>query len=65
MADQLGWREAIIEVLKGKSEAMHYTDIAEEIRNRQLRTKLGATPPNTVNVVLSDSLKYEKETSPV
>lgn len=60
----MAWRDAIIEVLKGKSEAMHYADIAEEIAKRQLRTSLGATPPNTVNVTMSDSIKYEKEKSP-
>ncbi len=60
----LGWREAIIEVLKGATEAMHYADIAEEIKKRQLRTSFGATPANTVNVYMSDSINSEGAASP-
>jgi hypothetical protein len=55
---ELGWREAIIEVLKGKGEAMHYTDITDEILEQGLKTSVGATPASSVNVTLSDSVKY-------
>lgn len=64
MPEQLGWREAILTVLKGHSESMHYVDIAEEVRARGLRTSFGATPANTVNVYISDSLNNEGEASP-
>ena len=64
MAEQLGWREAIRQVLQNHSEAMHYVDIAEEIKEKGLRTSFGATPANTVNVYISDSLNNEGESSP-
>jgi hypothetical protein len=51
---EMGWRDAIIAVLEGSSEAMHYTDIADEIISKGLRTSVGATPANTVAVYLSD-----------
>lgn len=59
MAEQLGWREAIIRVLSASLEPMHYEQIAEEIEAKGFRTKLGATPANSVNVVISDSLKKD------
>ncbi|MFT3688129.1 winged helix-turn-helix domain-containing protein [Paenirhodobacter sp.] len=43
------WKEAIIEVLKEAGEALHYTEIAEQIATRGLRTNLGVTPAQTVN----------------
>jgi hypothetical protein len=64
MAKQLQWRDAIIEVLKSSTEAMHYARIAQEISDRGLRDKLGATPANTVNVTLSDSIRDEGADSP-
>lgn len=64
MPEQLGWREAILRVLQNHSEAMHYVDIAEEIKEQGLRTSFGATPANTVNVYISDSLNNEGESSP-
>ncbi len=64
MAEQLGWRDAILLVLKNRSEAMHYVDIAEEIKEQGLRTSFGATPANTVNMYISDSIKNEGDSSP-
>ena len=55
---EMGWKEAIIEVLKSSGEAMHYTDITDQILSRGLRTSVGATPAATVNVTLSDAVKY-------
>ena len=59
----MGWWEAILAVLRDSNEAMHYTDIADEIVNRGLRTSVGATPANTVNVP-SDSLNRQGVASP-
>jgi hypothetical protein len=60
----MGWWEAILTVLRGSNEAMHYTDIADEIVNRGLRTSVGATPASTVNVYISDSLNRQGTASP-
>lgn len=62
MPPQLGWREAAIEVLRDRPEGMLYTDLAQEIIDRQLRTSLGATPSGSVNVAMSDSIRWDKET---
>lgn len=64
MPEQLSWRDAILEILASQSEAVHYTEIADEIINRQLRTIVGATPANTVNVTISNSLRDEGSESP-
>ena len=40
MAD-LNWRDAIIQVLKGSREVMHYTEIAEAIAKQELRKEFG------------------------
>jgi hypothetical protein len=43
---------------------MHYADIATGIQKRGLRSKVGATPAATVNVVIHDSIKKEGVGSP-
>lgn len=53
---ELGWREAIVEVLPKDGQPMHYTDIAEQILARGLKTKVGATPAASVASTLSLSL---------
>jgi hypothetical protein len=60
----LGWRDAIVQVLRGSSEPMHYADIAEAIAEKQLRSEFGATPASTVNATLTNSIKNEGERSP-
>lgn len=60
----LSWEEAAIEVLKSSKTSMHYTEIAKEIVEKQLRTKIGATPAASVNTVIHASLKQAKEGSP-
>lgn len=57
-------RDAIIEVLETAGNAMHYTEIADEIIKRQLRKDVGATPASTVNVVIHESIRNDKEASP-
>ena len=56
------WRDAIIQVLTEEGEAMRYTEIAEEIADRQLRLALGATPARTVNSIVNVSLRDDPET---
>jgi len=58
------WRDAIIKVLEGSSEAMHYTDIAEEIAEQGLRTEFGATPAASVAGIISKSIADEGPKSP-
>lgn len=60
----LSWRKAIIKVLEGTKEPLHYTQIAEEVAEQGLRKKLGATPAASVAAELSTSLKKEGEESP-
>lgn len=60
----LSWHEAITTVLSGSTEAMHYTAIAEEIANRQLRSEFGATPANSVNSTISLSIQNDGVNSP-
>ena len=59
----LNWKEAIVKVLEGSPEAMHYTDIAEAIAKQGLRTDLGATPAATVNAVISTSIQNDGNSS--
>jgi hypothetical protein len=60
----LRWREAIIQVLQGQSEPMHYVAIAEEIAERALRTDLRAAPAASVNSVIRASMRNEGDASP-
>jgi hypothetical protein len=59
MSEELGWREAAVAVLKDRAEAMHYTAIADEILRLGLKTKVGATPAGSVNVAITDSMRYD------
>jgi hypothetical protein len=63
-AKNLGWREAILEVLKTAPGPLHYTDIAEAIRERELRSDLGSTPANSVAATITLSLQKDEEKSP-
>lgn len=59
----LPWREAIIRVLDGATSAMHYTDIAEAIVERELRQKVGATPANTVSANITTEIRQFGDSS--
>jgi hypothetical protein len=61
---ELGWREAVIEVLKKAGGPMHYTDIADAIVEQKLRASFGATPATSVNVAITDSLNSDGAASP-
>jgi HB1, ASXL, restriction endonuclease HTH domain len=58
------WYDCVIRVLKEKREAMHYADIVDAIVKRKLRRNVGATPNQTVSVVLNTSIKKEDVKSP-
>lgn len=60
----MGWREAIIQVLRDEDEPMHYADIADAIAERGLRSDIGATPTSTVAAVISMSIRNDGEYSP-
>jgi hypothetical protein len=59
----LSWREAIIEVLKSANGAMHYSDIADEIVARRLRSEIGPTPVKTVAAILSIAMSKQGDHS--
>jgi hypothetical protein len=61
---EMSWWEAILAVLKDSAEAMHYTDISDEIIKRGLRSSVGATPASTVNALISVSLASQGTESP-
>lgn len=61
---EMSWWDAILTVLRDSPEAMHYTDISDEIIKRGLRPTVGATPANTVNAMISGSLAYQGASSP-
>lgn len=58
------WKQAIIEVLSEAGESMTRTEIADAIVSKGLRTKVGATPANTVVAQISSSIAQEGECSP-
>jgi hypothetical protein len=55
----LTWRDAILRVLRGAPEAMHYTEIAEAIAEQGLRSDLGATPATSVSATIAAQLTRE------
>jgi hypothetical protein len=64
MTEDLGWRDATIEVLRTRGEAMHYKDIAEAIKENGLREIMGATPAAAVFTAIRLSMKKFPETTP-
>jgi hypothetical protein len=61
---ELSWRDAIIEVLPDNGDSMHYTEIAQAILDRGLKTSVGATPAASVAATISISRHEEGEKSP-
>lgn len=55
------WRECIIEVLRQKKQALHFTEIAAFIVEERLKVTVGATPAKTVSAELSESVKNDSE----
>lgn len=60
----LSWREAIEKVLTQQGTALSYTDIADYIAEQGLRSSLGATPAQTVNSIITTSIKNDGASSP-
>ena len=60
---QMTWKKAITTVLSKASGAMHYTDIADEILERGLRTNVGATPATSVNIAINRDTKSRGDQS--
>jgi HB1, ASXL, restriction endonuclease HTH domain len=56
---ELTWADAVLQVLRESSDPMHYTEIADAIAERGLRTNLGATPANSVVSTITTSLHDE------
>lgn len=61
---EIGWKEAVLEVLNASDEPMHYTDIAAEVSNKGLKSDLGPRPATAVSTVISVSFKTENDASP-
>lgn len=61
---EMGWREASEEVLPENGDPMHYTEIAQEIARRGLRTSFGATPAASVAAAISLFKRDEGDESP-
>jgi hypothetical protein len=57
------WIDAIEQVLRDEKEAMHYTEIAEQITERGYRQKVGATPAATVSSFFTQELKENPSNS--
>ena len=58
------WKAAILRVLRESSEPLHYKRISEEILSRGYYETQGATPADTVNSQISQSIKHQGEKSP-
>jgi len=52
MKDEKSWRDAVLAVLSDAKEPMHYVEIAEQIKERHLRSSMGVTPHISVNTVI-------------
>ncbi len=57
------WKDAIIYVLKKNKDAMHYTEITEQVVEGKLTKEFGATPVATVNATIRRDLKNYNENS--
>lgn len=60
---ELTWRNAIIKVLEEEEKALHYTEIAELIAEREYRKSFGATPQDTVSAQLTTDINKKGEKS--
>jgi len=64
LMQDLSWKDAIVKILEEAGQPMHYAEIADAIAERQLRSDLGATPPNSVNSTINLSMRKDGDTSP-
>ena len=61
---ELAWREAIMGVLPDNGDPVHYTEIAQAILDRGLKSTVGATPAASVAASISLSRQNEGSASP-
>jgi hypothetical protein len=61
---ELGWREAIVQVLNDTAEPLHYVDITDRIVEGQIKTEFGATPAKSVSATITMSLVEDGDKSP-
>ena len=61
---ELSWKDAITKVLADAKGPMHYTDIAQTIAVKGLKTKVGATPAASIAATISMSFQNEGDKSP-
>lgn len=64
MIPDLPWKKAIEKVLQEAPSPLHYHTISEKIIAERLRTKVGATPAQSVHTLISTSIKKEGDSSP-
>jgi hypothetical protein len=64
MAKNMAWAKAIQDVLTHVGTPMHYGEIAEAIVSNGLKSKVGATPGNSVVATISKSMKDDGEATP-
>ena len=64
LMQDLSWKDAIVKILEEAGQPMHYAEIADAIADRQLRSDLGATPPNSVNSTINLSMRKDGDASP-
>jgi hypothetical protein len=64
MSKDLGWLDAIKQILSEEKSPLHYSEITEKILSRGLKQTLGATPSATVNAQISSSIKHKGDKSP-
>lgn len=57
--DEMPWKDAIIKVLQDDDRPLHYREIAQFIGDRELRSRIGATPWNTVSRDLSSMVNQD------
>lgn len=63
MAVDLKWKDAIIKVLEDEKKAVHYTEIANLISEREYKKTVGATPKDTVSSTITTDIKNFSEKS--
>jgi hypothetical protein len=60
---ELTWKNAIIKVLEEEKKALHYTEIAELIAEKNYRKNFGATPQDTVSAQMTTDINQKGEKS--
>ena len=64
MSNELTWHAAIQKVLNKYPGGMHYTTLTETILSEGIKQHMGATPADTVNSIITSSIKKSAINSP-